>query len=299
MKRRVIIDTDPGLDDALAILFALGSARFDVLGVTTVAGNIGIERTTRNAGGLLAVMGRSDIPVIRGSDIPLTRELQDIVAIIHGSDGLRGITLPEPLNLPLEDASGWIAKTLAAAEPGSVDILALGPLTNIARVITEHPEALKGIGQIIAMGGTLNEPGNSGPRSEFNFASDPEAVSVVIGCAAHLKVVLVPLDVTRKVRAQLDFVNGLPETAHGNLAREVLQAYMLDGRQSRALHDPCVMLMALEPGLFRLETIRLDVDLGIEPDAGSLLVDERGTPVAVAMGVDTEGALALLRSGFV
>lgn len=296
MKKRVIIDTDPGLDDALAVLFALGCGQFDVLGLTTVAGNIGLDRTTSNAGGLLAVMERGDIPVIRGTDIPLTRELQDLVAIVHGADGLKGIVLPEPLSTPLDDAPDWIARALAAAEPGSIDILALGPLTNIAHVLTEHPEVVDRIGEIIVMGGTINEPGNSGPNSEFNFASDPEAVSVILGSSA--KVTIIPLDVTRQVRASVDYVNALPDTVHGRLARELLTAYLQDGRQSRPLHDPCVMLMALDPGIFTVEKLRLDVDLGEEPDAGRLLVDRRGMPVDVALGVDVDRALALLRTGF-
>lgn len=297
MKKRVIIDTDPGLDDALAILFALGCGQFDILGLTTVAGNIGLERTTGNAGGLLAVMGRGDIPVIRGTDLPLTRELQDLVAIVHGADGLKGVTLPEPLSTPLDDAPAWIARTLSAAEPGSIDILALGPLTNIAHVLTEHPEVVDRIGEIIVMGGTIHEPGNSGPSSEFNFASDPEAVSVILGSKA--RVTIVPLDVTRKVRASVEYVADLPDTTHGRLARELLTAYLQDGRQSRPLHDPCVMLMALDPGIFTIEELRIDVDLGEEPDAGRLLVDQRGTAVKVALGVDVGRALALLRSGFV
>ncbi|KRB01109.1 hypothetical protein ASD83_06160 [Devosia sp. Root685] len=296
MKKRVIIDTDPGLDDALAILFALGCGKFDVLGLTTIAGNIGLERTTANAGGLLAVMGRGDIPVVRGTDIPLTRELQDLVAIVHGADGLKGVMLPEPLAAPLDDAPGWIARVLAEADPGSVDILALGPLTNVAHVLTEHPEVADRIGEIIVMGGTIHEPGNSGPNSEFNFASDPEAASVVIGSSA--KVTIIPLDVTRKVRAQADYVEALPDTPHGRLARELLTAYLQDGRQSRPLHDPCVMLVALDPSLFKIENMKLDIDLGDDPDAGRLLVDRRGKLVDVALGVDTERALALLRTGF-
>ena len=297
MKKRVIIDTDPGLDDAIAILFALGSGHFDVLGVTTIAGNIGLDRTTDNAGGLLAVMGRGDIPVIRGTDIPLTRELQDLVAIVHGADGLKGVTLPAPLAPALDDAPGWIARVLAESEPGSVDILALGPLTNVAHVLTEHPDVVDRIGEIIVMGGTINEPGNSGPNSEFNFASDPEAASVVIGSSA--KVTIIPLDVTRKVRAQTDYVEALPDTPHGRLARELLTAYLQDGRLSRPLHDPCVMLVALDPSIFKIENMKLDIDLGDDPDAGRLLVDRRGKPVDVALGVDTEHALALLRTGFV
>jgi purine nucleosidase/pyrimidine-specific ribonucleoside hydrolase len=242
-------------------------------------------------------MGRGDIPVIRGTDIPLTRELQDLVAIVHGADGLKGVALPEPLAPALDDAPGWIAKVLAEAEPGSVDILALGPLTNVAHVLTEHPEIVDRIGEIIVMGGTINEPGNSGPNSEFNFASDPEAASVVIGSSA--KVTIIPLDVTRKVRAQADYVDALPDTPHGRLARELLTAYLQDGRQSRPLHDPCVMLAALDPSIFRLENMKLDIDLGDDPDAGRLLVDRRGKPVDVALGVDTDRALALLRTGFI
>lgn len=297
MKKRVIIDTDPGLDDALAILFALGSGKFEVLGVTTIAGNIGLDRTTTNAGGLLAVMGRGDIPVIRGTDIPLTRELQDLIAIVHGADGLKGVNLPEPLAPPLDDAPGWIARTLASAEPGSIDILALGPLTNVAHVLTEYPEVADRIGEIIVMGGTINEPGNSGPNSEFNFASDPEAASVVIGSTA--KVTIIPLDVTRKVRADIDYVEALPDTPHGDLARQLLTVYLHNGRQSRPLHDPCVMLAAIDPSIFKVESMKLDIDLGDDADAGRLLVDPRGKPVDVALGVDTERALALLRTGFI
>jgi purine nucleosidase len=297
MKRRVIIDTDPGLDDALAILFALGCDRFDVLGVTTAGGNIGLEQTTINTGGLLALMGRSDIPVIRGTEVPLTREMADIIAVVHGEDGLKGVELPAPEKAPLSDACRWMAQTLMAHEPGSIDILALAPPTNVAHLLTDYPEAASRIGRIIVMGGTINEPGNSGPRSEFNFASDPEAASVVIGSAS--KVTVVPLDVTRKVRADMDYVAALPDTKHGAVAKQLLSVYLQDGKVSRPLHDPCVMLLALDPDVFRTEVLKLDVDLGDPPDAGTLLVDRRGTRVDVAMGVDAERALALLRTGFV
>jgi purine nucleosidase len=297
MNKRVIIDTDPGLDDAIGILFALGCGQFDILGLTTVAGNIGLDLTTRNAGGLLAVMGRGDVPVIRGTDLPLTREQQDLIAVVHGLDGLKGVRLPEPLAEPLEDASSWLATTLEQSEPGSIDILALGPLTNIARLITTRPDLVERIGEIIVMGGTIDEPGNSGPNSEFNFASDPEAVSVVIGSVARVSVI--PLDVTRKVRAQVDYVNALPDTPHGCLAKQLLTAYLQDGRQSRPLHDPCVMLAALDRSIFRFENMALDVDLSDDADAGRLIRDLRSKPIPIAMGVDSEKALALLRTGFV
>ena len=296
MTRRVIIDTDPGLDDAIAILFALECGRFEVLGLTSVAGNIGIDRTTENAGRLLALTGRTDIPVAVGADRPLRRWGIDVIAI-HGNDGLKGVALPPSLAAPLPDAVGWIAEKLAAEPAGSIDILALGPLTNIARLVAEHPEAAGNIGRLIVMGGTVHEPGNAGPRSEFNFASDPEAAAIVV--RSGIGPTIVPLDVTRKVRASTDYVASLRGTPHGDAAADLLTAYLQDGRQSRPLHDPCVMLLALDSSLFRIETLRIAIDLGDDADAGAIIVRDGGMPAQIALGVDVDRALALLQTGFV
>ena len=297
MTKPVIIDTDPGLDDAVAILFALTSGKFDVRGITTVAGNLGIDVTTRNAGRLLALLGRSDIPVVSGTTAPLSRPGIDEAAI-HGDDGLGGTTLPEPQKPALEGADEWLEKTLLAFPDRSLEILALGPLTNIALLIQRNPDAARRIGRIIAMGGAVEEKGNVGPRSEFNFAFDPEAAEIVF--ASGIDTTLIPLDVTRKVRADADYLARLRSgPVAARTAGDLIAAYFQDGRQSRPLHDPCVMLMALQPDIFTIEKLRIDVDLGDEPDAGRLLIDRRGTPIDVAMGVDTERALALLRTGFV
>ncbi|KFC66099.1 Inosine-uridine preferring nucleoside hydrolase [Devosia sp. LC5] len=294
-NRRVIIDTDPGLDDALAILHALNCGRFEVLGLTTMAGNIGIDNTTRNAGRLLAAMGRSDIPVITGAAGPLVRSVIDI-SDIHGSDGLHGLALPEPQTAPLDDAIAWMADLLLAEPAGSVDIFALGPLTNIAGLITQHPKAAARIGQIIAMGGAVDEPGNIGARSEFNFATDPEAADIVFRAGPDLT--LVPLDVTRKVRADATWMNNLRGTTAGTIAADVIALYFGDGRQSRPLHDPCVMLLALDPSLFGVEERYLAVDLGDDGDAGALKPARTGTALLkVAMQVNAEGALDLLAKG--
>ncbi|WP_332687364.1 nucleoside hydrolase [Devosia sp.] len=294
MNRRVVIDTDPGLDDAVAILFALASGRFDILGLTTVAGNIGLERTTSNAGGLLAVMDRSDIPVISGASTAMLRDNIDAI-VIHGVDGLRGITLPPTTVTAQTGAVEWLAETLLTAPSGSIDILALGPLTNIGRLVNEHPEAAGRIGQLIAMGGAIVEPGNAGPASEFNFASDPEATAVVL--RSDIKTTIVPLDVTRRVRADRAYVEALRGSLAGDTAADILTAYLLDDKQSRPLHDPCVMLLAVAPDLFDIEIHRLSINLGDGPDAGALTDSETGTPVAVAMRVDVQGALDLLSSG--
>jgi purine nucleosidase len=294
MIRKVIIDTDPGLDDAVAILFALACGHFEVLGLTTVAGNIGLDRTTTNAGGLLSVMQRSDIPVIAGAEAPLLRDGIDAI-VVHGDDGLRGVSLPQPTVPAKTGAAAWLAETLAAHPTGTVDILALGPLTNIARLIEEHPAAAARIGQIIAMGGVVDEPGNMGPNSEFNFANDPEAVAVVLH--ADIRTTIIPLDVTRRVRASRQYVEALRSTAVGSASADMLTAYMIDGKESRPLHDPCVMLLALAPDLFGVEMLRLSVDLSDSIDAGTLRRSDGGNPVKVAMTVDAKKALALLAEG--
>lgn len=296
MSRKVVIDTDPGIDDAVAILFALASPAFEVIGITTVAGNIGISTVTRNAGRILALAGRPDIPVIAGAAAPLVRKGFDTTEI-HGDDGLGGVTFPEPLAPSLDNAVRWLGETLLRHPFGSVDILALGPFTNIARLVREHPAAAGRIGRIIAMGGAIDERGNIGPHSEFNLAADPEAADIVF--RAGLPLVLIPLDVTRKVRATRDDLERLraSERPFALVSADLIDAYFQSttGGESRPLHDPCVMLYAELPDLFGLERYRVSVDLGDGPDAGAVTRDEgRGVPVEVAMRVDAPAALDLL-----
>jgi purine nucleosidase len=297
MTRKVIIDTDPGIDDAVAILFALASPAFDVLGITTVAGNIGLTTVTRNAGRILALAGRQDIPVIAGAAAPLARKGFD-TADIHGDDGLGGVAFPEPdPEVPLwAGAPRWIAETLLRHPFGSVDILALGPLTNIARLVTDHPAAAGRVRRIVAMGGAIDERGNIGPHSEFNLAADPEAADIVF--RAGLPLVLIPLDVTRQVRATRDYLDRLRTSARPSAlaSADLIDAYFQSttGGTSRPLHDPCVMLCAERPGLFGVDEIALAVDLGGGVDAGALLRDQDGALVKVAMRVDAQAALDLL-----
>ena len=294
--RKVIIDTDPGIDDAVAILLALKSAEFDIKGITTVAGNIGIATTTRNAGRILALEGRIDVPVVAGAAGPLSRKGFD-TADIHGNDGLGGVAFPDPLTQPLAgDAVAWLRDTLDAADAGTIDILALGPLTNIARLVQDHPASAKRIGRVIAMGGAVYEPGNIGPRAEFNIAADPEAAEIAFG--AGLDMTLIPLDVTRKVRATRDDTAMLQQTgvpaavASGALIDAYFQS--TTGGESRPLHDPCVMLLALNENLFDCETLKLSVDTGTTRDAGALRVDDSGSPVSVALRVESAAVLKLL-----
>ncbi|QDZ00867.1 nucleoside hydrolase [Nitratireductor mangrovi] len=294
--RPVFIDTDPGIDDAVAILFALGSALFDIRGITTVAGNIGIETTTRNACRILALAGRSDIPVVAGASAPLARRGFD-TADIHGGDGLGGVPFPEPAAPPLGgDAASWLAERLLKHEPGTFDILALGPLTNLAKLLRDAPEAAGRIGRIVAMGGAVEEPGNVGTHAEFNLAADPEAADMIL--RSGLDLTLVPLDVTRRVRASRPWVRSLRETGTVAAAAsaDLIEAYFqtTTGGESRPLHDPCVMLFAIRPDIFSCERYALTIDISDGSDAGALQPAEDGPIASVAMRVDAERALSLL-----
>lgn len=299
-RRKVVIDTDPGIDDAVAILLALRSPELDIAGISTVAGNIGIATTTHNAGRILALAGRADIPVISGAKGPLSRLGFD-TADIHGGDGLGGVHFPAPLRAPQQNAVAWLADLLRSEPTGTIDILALGPLTSIAQLVRDHPDAAARLGRVIAMGGAIIEHGNIGPRSEFNIAADPEAADIVL--RSGLNVTLIPLDVTRKVRATRAETERLIESSRQDAVAcgRLIDAYFLSTAgtsavtESRPLHDPCVILYALAPKLFEIEHLALSVDLGDGKDAGALTVDAvNGHPVDVAMRVDGAAALAML-----
>jgi inosine-uridine nucleoside N-ribohydrolase len=295
--RLTVIDTDPGIDDAIGILLALASPEFDVAGITTVAGNIGIETTTRNACRLLAFAGREDIPVFQGASSPLSRAGPEPLGL-HGESGIGGVALPDPARLPdSRHAVEWLADFLLDQPAGSVDVLALGPLTNLARLMLEKPEAGRRIGRIIAMGGVIHEHGNVGPRSEFNLWADPEAAAVILGF--DVTRVLIPLDVTRRVRATRELASFLMKSGRptAEMVAHLIQAYFASptAQDSRPLHDPCVMLFALSPELFECEDLGLSVSVAMGEKAGELaIVAGGGTPARVVMGVDAPAVLELL-----
>lgn len=292
MPTPVIIDTDPGIDDAVAILCALATPSIRVLGLTTVAGNIGLEKTTANAGRILSLAG-ANLPVIRGATGPMERE-GFAATDVHGDDGLGGVTLPEATVTPQDGAVDWTAETILSHPDGTVDLFTLGPLTNLAGLLAKRPEAARRLRRIIAMGGAVDERGNVSPRAEFNFAADPEAAACVL--AADLPLTLVPLDVTRRVRARPSdtaVLRASPQAA-AQAAGALIDAYFLttQGGDSRPLHDPCVVLLADAPKLFRCDTRTLGVDISDGADAGALGPGPH--QVRVAMGVDGAGALDLL-----
>jgi purine nucleosidase/pyrimidine-specific ribonucleoside hydrolase len=234
------------------------------------------------------------MPVYPGAERPLKRRHAD-AGLIHGSDGLGGVAFPEPLEQASpEPAHTALVRLLTEAPEGSVDILALAPLTNIARLVEKAPDVARRIGRLIAMGGVVREPGNVGPRSEFNIAHDPEAAEIVF--SAGLPLTLIPLDVTRQVRADAAYLERLAAlgTRRASACRDLIAAYFAttSGGESRPLHDPCVPLLALRPDLFTTEAMRLSVNLDEGELAGALDPGEHA--LQVAMNVDAPAALDLL-----
>ncbi len=279
MPRKIIIDTDPGLDDAVAILLALASpAELEVLGIVTVAGNLPLAETERNARRICELAGRDDICVYAGCARPLLRPLATAAAI-HADMFKDKLGLRAP-RMPLREQHGvdFIVDTLRAAAPGSVTLAALGPLTNIALALVKAPEIVAGIAQIVIMGGAGFDIGNMTPAAEFNIHVDPHAAQIVLEAGAP--VTLIPLDVTHQVLATPPRLVAL--RALGNRCGPAVAA-LLDrfeaARASRfgvlgtALHDPCVTAYLLMPDLFRGRRVNVMVETASPLTLGMTVVD--------------------------
>ena len=288
---RVIIDTDPGIDDAIAILYALRHPGLEVAALTTVAGNIGLSTTTRNACRIATLAGVS-VPVYAGADRPLKRASRFETAI-HGNDGLGGVAFPEPGFAADTESATSAMRRLAETADEPLTLMCLGPLTNLARLLEESPETGRRFERVIAMGGAVDEPGNVGPKAEFNIAHDPEAASAVF--AAGLPLTLIPLDATRQLRADANYIAELREAGSpsAKASADLIAAYFAatDGAESRPLHDPCVPLLALEPSLFSCQTHRLAVDT----ESGALTSGPHA--LQVAMGLDAPALRKALLDG--
>jgi purine nucleosidase len=253
--RQVIIDTDPGIDDAIAIFVALASAELDVVGLSTVYGNCAVDVATRNALALLDIAGRADIPVARGAADPVATGYLGAIPHIHGEDGLgdSGV-LPAPSGQPVDVTA---AEFLCRHAPGAT-ILALGPLTNLALALRLRPDLDTAVREVVVMGGNALVPGNATPAAEANIRNDPEAADVVFG--ARWPVTMVGLDVTHKAimsGARIDDVTG-GTAPTAQLLRAAIPLYRrflarvsdLDGIY---LHDPSAVAYLLAPHLFRTE----------------------------------------------
>lgn len=302
--RKIIIDTDPGQDDAAAILLALASPELDILGITTVAGNVPLDWTTRNALIICELAGRDDIPVYAGAHGPLTRPLVT-AEHVHGKTGLDGPLLDEPvLKLQDEGAVDFIIRTLRTEEAGTVTLCALGPLTNLALALQKAPEIAGRIAEIVLMGGGFFEGGNITPAAEFNIYVDPEAADVVF--RAGVPIVMMPLDVTHKVlttRARTEAIAALPSKATQALAEMLVFFERFDeqkyGSDGAPLHDPCVIAYLLRPDLFSGRVCNVEIETASELTRGMTVVDwwhvtDRLPNATVMRDVDAAGFFDLL-----
>jgi pyrimidine-specific ribonucleoside hydrolase len=279
VPRPVLLDCDPGHDDALAILLALASPGLDVQAITTVAGNAGIENTTRNALRVLTLAGRTDIPVARGAELPLVREPWIPVAV-HGTSGLDGADLPEPGAEPVEaSALELMAAVLRSAER-PVTLVPTGPLTNVALLLRAYPGLRERIGAISLMGGSLGV-GNTTASAEFNVWQDPEAAAVVF--TSGLPILMAGLDVTHQALVLPEDVArlGALGTRTGRVVADLMRfygAYHRDryGWPGPPIHDAVAVAVLVAPWLLERRTLRVDVELGDGLARGRTIGDERG-----------------------
>ena len=291
---KVIIDTDPGVDDAIAILMALACPGVEVQALTTVGGNVPLARTTRNALALLEYAGRTDVPVSRGSARPTRRSFSYAYAV-HGTSGLTR-RLPRPKSRPIDiRAVDFLASRLRDL-PGQITLIALGPLTNLAWLCLRHPGALEQTARMVVMGGAVNAPGNVTPHAEFNFYSDPEAADVVLSSGVPLT--LIDLAICRRVGIDRIGAERLAtESGLGRLAIQLLANWFRrqSNREWFYFYDPLALAVALEPDLVSTYQASIKVEATDPERRGESLVTGLGGPVAVAQQVDSEGFFTLMQ----
>ncbi|MDE0580631.1 MAG: nucleoside hydrolase [bacterium] len=302
--RPIIIDTDPGQDDAIAILAALASDELEVLGLTAVAGNVPLELTARNALILVELAGRPDVPVFAGCDRPLRRDLVT-AEHVHGKTGIDGADLPDPTTeLQPQSAVDWMIETLLAAGEREITICPVGPMTNIATVLETAPEAARNIREIVCMGGGFFDGGNTTPTAEFNVFVDPEAAQIVLHCGAP--VTMLPLDVTHKALMTDAWINQVRDlgTRTGSAAAGMLDFYErfdVDkyGTFGGPLHDPNVIAYLLRPDLYSGRHCNVEVETESPLTMGMTVVDwwdvtDRPANCQFITEVDSDGFYELL-----
>lgn len=305
MARKILIDCDPGIDDALAIALAHGSPELDIVGLTTVDGNTDVANTTRNALSLVDFYGMST-PVARGAGRPLMR-VSNRAVDVHGAAGLGGASLPAPTTAPdRRHAVDFIIDTLAAA-PGEISLIAIGPLTNIALAVRKEPRIAEWAAQLVIMGGSFTR-GNRNPAAEFNIGFDPEAAAVVFDPAwGPGALVMVGLDLTLQARLTAEI---RPRLAGLGRFESELLAPSLDFYAQHAayreegppIHDACAVAYALDPGLLDVVPARVDIETQGRFTAGMTVTDfdapaDRHNAL-VAVRLDTAGFWNVMEDSF-
>lgn len=298
--RRVIIDTDPGIDDAQAILFAFLCRQLQIDALTTVFGNVPVDQAALNALRLIELADRTDVPVYVGAAEPLFQRRLRFAPMVHGEDGFGNVEWPLPA---LRPAPGYAAVELARRvleAPGKIAVLALGPLTNIALAMRLEPRFVGAVQEIIAMGGTVLGPGNVSAVASANILNDPEAAKVVFH--AGIPLTMVGLDVTRRVRITPERRDRM-RAADTEIAEFIYRitgfyanAYLNEGIAGFPVHDLLVMAYALRPDLFETKRLAVDVETDGSLTAGMTVADfrpftDRPANVTVCMKADAEAIL--------
>jgi purine nucleosidase len=303
--RKIIIDTDPGQDDAVAILLALAAPEeLDVVALVAVAGNVPLDLTAKNACKIGELAGRADIPVYAGCARPIRRTAVT-AEHVHGKTGLDGPALPEPsFALQTQHGVDFLIEALRAAPPGEITLCTLGPLTNVAMALVKAPEIAPRIREIVMMAGAYFAGGNVTPAAEFNVFADPEAADIVL--KSGVPIVMLPLDVTHQVLTTPERLERIAATG-GRCATWVsamLGHYERFGRDKfggvgAPLHDPTVIAWLLQPGLFTGRSINVQIELAGQLTLGMTVADYWQTtglePNALFLrDVDADGFFALL-----
>jgi len=275
---RIIIDTDPGVDDALTFLFALASPEIQLEALTTVCGNIGIEKTTRNALAVLELAHASHIPVARGCASPLVSTLGKSGEAVHGTSGVGRAVLPEPKSQPIDQhAIDYLIERILA-EPGEITLFTIGPMTNLALAIRKEPRIVPALKELIIMGGAIRQGGNVTPLAEFNLHADPHAAHIVFH--SGIPITLIPLDVTYKcllTSVDVERLNRI-DSPIARFVRDSTSVYMDFYRKYErfdgcALHDPLTIAAVIAPELLTFEEHHVDVDISGGVGYGNTFAD--------------------------
>ncbi len=307
IKKQIILDCDPGQDDAVAMALAMAATdEIEILGITAVAGNVPLNLTQRNARLMCDICQRTDMIVYAGAEKPMAHSLVT-AEHVHGKSGLDGIDIVEPIT-PLQEKHGvdYIIETCLSAADNSITLVPTGPLTNIGLAIHQESNILPKIKEIVLMGGALREGGNITPSAEFNIYVDPEAAQIVLRCGRPI--VMMSLDVTHQVlttRNRVDAIRNLDSTVGEPIAsliefyeRYDEEKYHLDGAP---LHDPCTIAYLIKPDLFSLKEVNVEVETGGKFTRGATVVDYwdvtgRLPNVQWAHTVDANGFFELLNN---
>ena len=298
---RIIIDTDPGVDDALAVLLALASPEIQLEALTTTQGNVTVEKATRNALSVLELAHASHIPVAQGSMFPLVQPLRASDSV-HGASGIGNSKLPEPRSKPVPQHAADYLIERVLAEPNQITIFPIGPLTNIAMAIRKAPGFAKAVKEFVIMGGAIHEGGNATPLAEFNIFVDPHAAHIVFH--SGIPITLIPLDATHKCLLEQEHVDRLlkiksPVSQFISEAVEVyLKSSLERGYAGSALHDPLTLATIIAPELLSLKEYYLDVDISGGVSMGKTFADfyhmtQKPANMKVALDVRAEDFIEL------